>query len=133
MDNLTEFYQPSLTPKRENNFEKNTENDIVRSVLKTRFFDKLTLENLDLDIVSNGKRNRNEQFHKFNLFIKMMYENHRILMHDMVQFLEEDWFDYKSVLQCLNEENYFILREELQIKYHRKQKRSKLELLIEEE
>ncbi len=132
MDNLSEFYQPSLTPRRENNFEKNTENEIVRSCLKSKFNKFLSLEELDLDIVSNGKRNKNEQFHKFNLFIKNMYENHKILMHDMVQFLEEDWFDYKIVIQCLNEENYFILREELLIKYRRKQKRSKLELLLED-
>lgn len=54
-------------------------------------------------------------------------------MHDMVQFLEEDWFDVKTVLNCLNEENTYILREELAIKYNRKQKTSNLEFLIEEE
>lgn len=133
MDNLSEFMQPSLAPKRENNFEKSVENDIVRSCLKSRFFENLSLENLDLDIVSNGKRNKNEQFHLFNLFLKKMYEHKRIYMHDMVQFLEEDWFDVKTVLNCLNEENTYILREELAIKYNRKQKTSNLEFLIEEE
>jgi hypothetical protein len=62
-----------------------------------------------------------------------MYEHKRIYMHDMVQFLEEDWFDVKTVLNCLNEENTYILREELAIKYNRKQKTSNLEFLIEEE
>ena len=129
MDNLSEFYQPTLAPRRENNYEKNTENEIIRNCLKSKFFDKLNLENLDLDLVSNGKRSKNEQFHKFNLFIKYMYEKHRIYMHDMVQFLEEDIFETKMVLQCLNEENYLILREELAIKYNKKRKSNLIELL----
>ena len=49
MDNLSEFYQPTLAPRRENNYEKNTENEIIRNCLKSKFFDKLNLENLDLE------------------------------------------------------------------------------------
>lgn len=129
---LGEFDRPSLTPKREPNSERNNENEIVRSVLKKKFFDRLNGHKFDLDIISNGKRNRNEQFHRFNLFIKEMYEE-RILMTDMFFFLEEDVFDTKTTLSCFNEENTLILKEELAIKYCRRHKKSKLELLIEDE
>lgn len=129
---LGEFDRPSLAPKREPNSERNNENEIVRSVLKKKFFDRLENHKFNLDIISNGKRNKNEQFHRFNLFIKEMYEE-RILMTDMFFFLEEDVFDTKTTLSCFNEENTLILKEELAIKYHRRHKKSKLELLIEDE
>ena len=58
-----------------------------------------------------------------------MEEKKRIYMQDRVQFLEENIFDTKMVLQCLNEENYLILREELAIKYNKKSKSNLIELL----
>ena len=133
MSELYEFMQPNLNPKREQGFQKNTENEIIRSCLKSKFFEYLAKENLDLDIVANGKRNRNEQFHIFNLFIRKMYEEHKILMTDMILFLEEDWFEMKVAANCFNEENLLYLKEELAIKYHRKIRKSFLEDLIEED
>ena len=125
---LAEFMPQSLTPKKE--IYKNIEEDLVRSVLKKRFFESLSQMSLDMDVVVNGRRNKNEQFHRFNLFVKDMYES-RILMQDIFYFLEEDLFDTKTVLSCFNEENLFLLREELAIKYSKK-KKSNLNFLIEE-
>lgn len=125
---LEEFMMQSLTPKKE--IYKNIEEDLVRDVLKKRFFKSLSEMSLDMDVVVNGRRNKNEQFHRFNLFVKDMYES-RILMQDIFYFLEEDLFDTKTVLSCFNEENLFLLREELAIKYSKK-KKSNLNFLIEE-
>jgi hypothetical protein len=129
---LKEFEKASLNPKRESNSERNNENEIVRNVLKKRFFERLVEYNLDLDTIANGKRNRNEQFHMFNLFLKEMYEK-RFLMTDMFYFLEEDVFDVKTALSCFNEDNTCILREELAIKHHKTQRKSNLELLIDDD
>jgi hypothetical protein len=125
---LAEFMPMSLTPKKE--IYKNIEDDIVRTVLKKRFFESLSQMGLDMEVVINGRRNKNEQFHRFNLFVKDMYES-RILMQDIFYFMEEDMFDTKTVLSCFNEENLFLLREELAIKYSKK-KKSNLNFLIEE-
>ena len=131
-EDYVDYSQKSLMPKREyNNPEKSIENDIIRKVMKDKFFNEMKPYDFNFDVISSGKRNKNESFHIFNLFLKNMYEEHRILMTDMVLFLEEDLFEVKPLLLCLNEENTVILREELSIKYRRK--KSKLELLLEDE
>lgn len=131
-NDYVDYSQKSLMPKKEfNNPEKSMENDIIRKVMKDNFFNEMKPYAFDFDVISSGKRNKNEAFHIFNLFLKNMYEEHRILMTDMVLFMEEDLFEVKPLLQCLNEENTVILREELSIKYRRK--KSKLELLLEDE
>lgn len=131
-EDYVDYSQKSLMPKREyNNPEKSIENDIIRKVMKDKFFNEMKPYAFNFDVISSGKRNKNESFHIFNLFLKNMYEEHRILMTDMVLFLEEDLFEVKPLLLCLNEENTVILREELSIKYRRK--KSKLELLLEDE
>lgn len=131
-EDYVDYSQKSLMPKREyNNPEKSIENDIIRKVMKDKFFNEMKPYDFNFDVISSGKRNKNESFHIFNLFLKNMYEEHRILMTDMVLFMEEDLFEVKPLLQCLNEENTVILREELSIKYRRK--KSKLELLLEDE
>lgn len=129
-DNYIDYSQPSLVQKREPNSEKNVETEIIRSVLKSKFFEEMSKYSFDFDLISSGKRNKNEEFHKFNLFIRDMYEEVRILMSDMALFLEEDLFDAKTVIQCFNEENMIILREEFSIKFRRK--KSRLEILIDE-
>jgi hypothetical protein len=127
-----DYSQKSLMAKREfNTPEKSMENDIIRKVMKDRFYSEMKPYNFNFEVISSGKRNKNESFHVFNLFLKNMYEEHRVFMTDMVLFMEEDLFEIKPVLQCLNEENTLILREELSIKY--KRKKSKLELLLEDE
>lgn len=131
-EDYVDYSQKSLMPKREyNNPEKSIENDIIRKVMKDKFFNEMKPYDFNFDVISSGKRNKNESFHIFNLFLKNMYEEHRILMTDMILFLEEDLFEVKPLLLCLNEENTVILREELSIKYRRK--KSKLELLLEDE
>lgn len=131
-DETNDFHLPTINQKRVTDFEKGVENDLVKEIYKSKFFEHFYTHNFDIDIVSNGKKNKNEQFHRFNLFIKDMFEHHRYYMQDMIGFLEEDLLDTKQVLSCLNEENYYELRYELSFKYHRKQQESKIDLLVEE-
>lgn len=128
-----EFILPTINQKRGSDYEKGVENDLVKELYKQKFLDKFYALGLDIDVISNGKKNKNEQFHKFNLFIKDMFENHRYFMHDMIEFMQEDMLETKQVLLCLNEENMYELRYELQVKYHIKHKESKIDLIMEEE
>lgn len=132
-DEVNDFHLPTLNQKKGSDFEKGVENDLIKEIYKSKFFEKFEATGLDLDIVSNGKKNRNEQFHLFNLFLKDMFENQRYYMQDMVSFLVEDVLETKQVLNCLNEENRYELEYEMKFKYHIKQNESKIDLLLEDD
>jgi hypothetical protein len=53
-------------------------------------------------------------------------------MEDMALFLEEDYFDAKTTVNCLNEENLYVLREEMTVRHKIKRKKTRLSLIIEE-
>lgn len=129
-EGLANYQRKTLTPKREP-LDRSQEDDILRTVSKQKFYDLIKLEGINLEIVSNGKRNRNEEFHKFNLFVNKIYNDHRFLMTDLFLYLEEDWFDAKTTANCFNEENLVILREESTIRFHKKSKKQ-LMFLIDE-
>lgn len=132
-EETSDFHLPTLTQKKGTDFEKSVENDLIKEIYKTKFLEKFEATGLDIDVVSNGKKNRNEQFHLFNLFLKEMFEHNRYYMQDMVSFLVEDMLDTKQVLNCLNEENRYELEYEMKFKYHIKQNESKIDLLLEDD
>lgn len=127
---LEEFMLDEIKPKKDSMVEKNAENDIFRKMLKSQFEIKLNELDLDMTIVSNGRRNKNEQFHIFNIFIKDMFVNN-FSIADIAMFLEEDFFEMKTVVACFNEENRFLLEEELSKRFNIKQKKTKLSMLVE--
>ena len=80
-----------------------------------------------LKIISN-KRN-NEQFFKFNIFLKQMHLNGDINIVESAVYLYKEFFDMKTVVKCLNEENLYLIRKELTKRFKGKcKKQSSLQL-----
>lgn len=133
-----------ITVKKDFWTERNPEVEQTKKIMKTDFFAdliKLTPERPDenpdkklevfLELVSSGKRVKNESFHRFNLFISGQIKTKNIHLSDIAIFLEEDFFEFKAVLNCFNEENLYLLREEMAGKLPTR--RTKLKKFIEEE
>lgn len=102
-----------ITVKKDFWVERNPEVEQTKKIMKTEFFEELDKLKLDMDLVSNGKRVKNESFHRFNLFLSNIIKTKNIQLSDVAIFLEEDYFDFKAVLNCFNEENLYLLREEM--------------------
>lgn len=126
------FMLADIKPKKDSMIDRDLESDIFKKLSKEVFSAELEKNTFDLTLVSNGRRNKNDHFHRFNIFMKQMNNEKKFSMHDMVLYLEEDFFDMKTVVGCLNEENLYILREEMTIRYNVKQKKSRLTLIIDE-
>lgn len=109
--------------------ERDVEFEQTKRITKSIFFKELETRGIDLDVVANGKRIKNEHFHNFNLAIIDLNEDRLIDITDMVLFLEEDMFEMKVVVSCLNEENLYLLREELSKRYNIKS-RNKLDRFL---
>ena len=132
MSSIDTYMLDEIRPKKDCMVDRDLESDIFKRLSKDVFADEMKKFDFDLDLVSNGRRSKNEHFHKFNIFMKMMNSDRKFSMHDMALYLEEDYFDMKTVVNCLNEENLYILREEMTLKYNIKQKKTRLTLIIEE-
>jgi hypothetical protein len=116
-----------ITVKKDFWIERNPEVEQTKKIMKTDFFAELSkLAKNDksdsdsskemetfLELVSSGKRVRNESFHRFNLFVSNQIREKNIQLSDIAIFLEEDYFEFKAVLNCFNEENLYLLREEM--------------------
>lgn len=129
---IDDFTQDDIRPKRGAMVDRNAEEELFKKLQKSTFIAKLDNMHLDLAVVSNGRRNKNEQFHRFNLFIKDMFDHH-YSMQDMITFMDEDYFEVKIVLNCLNEENRYNLEEEMLSKYNIKKRKTKLSILVQED
>lgn len=117
-----------ITVKKDFWIERNPEIEQTKKIMKTDFFTELSklacsksnrvesdtkeLETF-LELVSSGKRVKNESFHRFNLFVSTQIKEKNIQLSDIAIFLEEDYFEFKAVLNCFNEENLYLLREEM--------------------
>ena len=129
---IDSFLLADIKPKKDCLVDRDLESDIFKRLSKEVFTEEMEKNTFDLTKVSNGRRNKNDHFHRFNIFMKQMNNEKKFSMHDMVLYLEEDFFDMKTVVGCLNEENLYILREEMTIRYNVKQKKSRLTLIIDE-
>lgn len=108
-----------ITVKKDFWVERNPEVEQTKKIMKTDFFIELSklsksqkIETF-LELVSSGKRVKNEAFHRFNLFVSNQIREKNIQLSDIAIFLEEDYFEFKAVLNCFNEENLYLLREEM--------------------
>lgn len=126
-----------ITVKKDFWIERNPEVEQTKKIMKTDFFiglSKLTVpQDMEtfLELVSSGKRVKNESFHRFNLFVSKEIKEKNIHLSDIAIFLEEDFFEFKAVLNCFNEENLYLLREEMAGKLPTR--KTKLKKFIEEE
>lgn len=120
-----------IKPKKDATVDSTSEQDIMKRMIKTQFLADLEATGINMEAVSNGRRYKNEEFHKFNLFIDGMSNDKNISLVDIVLFLEEAYFDMRTVLKCLNEENEYNLKYEASRQFNIKIKKSKLESIIE--
>jgi len=125
------FYLDDIKPKKDSNVDSTAETEIIKNMTTKQFLDALEATGINMTEVANGYRYKNEEFHKFNLFVDAMSNDHNISMVDIALILEESFFDMKTVVKCFNEENIFNLRYESSRKYNVKIKKSKLESIIE--
>jgi hypothetical protein len=111
---------------------RDAESEQVKKITKEQLFNELSKHNIDMDIVSNGKRIGNEAFHKFNLVVRKLHRTDNLSLSDIAFYLEEDLFEMKTVVGCFNEENTYLLREELTKRFNYKKKKTKLKNFIED-
>ena len=69
---IDSFLLDEIKPKKDCMVNRDLESDIFKNLSKEVFTSEMEKMDLDLNLVSNGRRSKNEHFHKFNIFIKMM-------------------------------------------------------------
>ena len=65
-----------------------------------------------LKIISK-KRASNEQFYILNILLKKLHLNGEINIVESAIYMYKEFFDMKTVVKCLNEENTYLIRQEL--------------------
>lgn len=104
------------------------EHDYAEDIDKRSFFEMLKKENIDLDMVSDRKKDQNENFHKFNILINRLYYDGKLEVKNAAIFLYKDYFDtFDQVLCCFDEFNLYILKYEMANNHHKKINRNSLE------
>ena len=96
-------------------FELNTVNNLNREL----FFKIIDKSGIDLLVLSNKrKKNDYEPYHKFNFILKELHETKQIDIRDSCVYLETELLPVKDIINCLNEENSYMLRVSLAKKYN---------------
>jgi hypothetical protein len=65
-----------------------------------------------LKIISK-KRASNEQFYILNILLKRLHLTGEINIVESAIYMYKEFFDMKTVVKCLNEENTYLIRQEL--------------------
>lgn len=65
-----------------------------------------------LKIISK-KRASNEQFYILNILLKRLHLSGEINIVESAIYMYKEFFDMKTVVKCLNEENTYLIRQEL--------------------
>ena len=65
-----------------------------------------------LKIISK-KRASNEQFYILNILLKKLHLSGEINIVESAIYMYKEFFDMKTVVKCLNEENTYLIRQEL--------------------
>lgn len=95
---------------------------------RKEFFKMLEEKQIDLDMVSNRKKDQNEQFYKFNILVNELYYSGKMDMKTIAIFLFKDFFDdYNQVLRCFDEFNTYILKYDMAGNHHRKIEKNTLQ------
>jgi len=130
-ENTLQFLE-KIAVKKDFWVQRDAESEQVKKIAKEQLYGEIKKHNIDMEIVSNGKRVGNDNFHRFNLLVRRLNRVESIALSDIAFYLEEDLFDFKVVISCLNEENVYLLREELVKRFNYKKKKTKLKEFMEE-
>lgn len=112
------YFEKMISNEKDKDMDFNEEKD--------RFFDAIKSSGFDIkDIDENTKlpkfvlmllNNDLNVFNKFNIMILDFHETNRFNIVDSVIFLINDFLDDNTIVKCLDEMNYIILRKELEKK-----------------
>lgn len=111
----------TLKPRHNTHVERDIEMEQFKRISKSNFYKEIENRGINLEVVPSGKKG-NEDFHLFNILVKDLNENILLDMMDIVLYLEEDMFEMKTAVLCFNEENLYLLREEMSKKFNIKNK-----------
>jgi hypothetical protein len=100
--------------------------DINEIMSKSEFLQKIQEAGIDLkdvdeetrlpkDILKiiSKKRASNEQFYILNILLKRLHLAGEINIVESAIYMYKEFFDMKTVVKCLNEENTYLIRQEL--------------------
>src|SRR5574343_264438 len=106
--------------------EMQDKTDINEIMSKSEFLQKIQEAGIDLkdvdeetrlpkDILKiiSKKRASNEQFYILNILLKKLHLNGEINIVESAIYMYKEFFDMKTVVKCLNEENTYLIRQEL--------------------
>ena len=108
-ENTLQFLE-KIAVKKDFWVQRDAESEQVKKIAKEQLYGEIKKHNIDMDVVSNGKKVGNDNFHRFNLLVRRLNRIESISLSDIAFYMEEDLFDFKVVLSCLNEENIYLLR-----------------------
>jgi hypothetical protein len=104
--------------------------DINEIMSRTEFLKKIQDSGIDLtdidpetrlpnDILKiiSKKRACNEQFYILNILLKKLHLCGDINIVESAVYLYKEFFDMKTIVKCLNEENLYLIRQELLKRY----------------
>lgn len=87
------------------------EQDIYNKITKENFFDILKEAKIDLKTLSKKRKKIDyPQYHSFNFLVKELHEKKKIDIADSCIYIETELLPVKNIIQCLNEENTYLLR-----------------------
>ena len=100
--------------------------DINEIMSKVEFLQKIQAAGIDLNDIDeetrlpkdilkivSRKRANNEQFYILNILLKSLHLNGEINIIESSIYMYKEFFDMKTVVKCLNEENIYLIRQEL--------------------
>ena len=104
--------------------------DITEKISRAEFLKKIQCAGIDLtdideetklpnDILKiiSKKRACNDQFYILNILLKGLHLKGEINIVDSAVYMYKEFFDMKTVIKCMSEENIYLLRQELIKKY----------------
>lgn len=95
------------------------ENIKIDEMEKQKFFSLVEIAKIDLKSVSLPKKELNDHFHKFNVLVGRL-NGRGFSVFDIAMYLFEDYFErIQDVLNCFDENNLWLLKEEASLKYHK--------------
>ena len=81
--------------------------------INLRDIDEETRLPKDILKIISKKRANNEQFYILNILLKKLHLNGEINIIESAIYMYKEFFDMKTVVKCLNEENIYLIRKEL--------------------
>jgi hypothetical protein len=100
-----------------NSIQEELDYDVIKQMDKKAFFKLIEDNNIDLDEVVKKKKDRNVNFHRFNLLVREQCEKGHLNIVEIAVYLYTDYFKTNDVLECFDEYNNYDLRCEISNKF----------------